>query len=35
VLGAERRLELRANGETMGSDDAIAYALEHLSGRSD
>jgi predicted ATPase/class 3 adenylate cyclase len=30
AIGADRRLELRTNGEAMGSDDAIAYTLERL-----
>ena len=30
VLGADRRLELRAAGEAMGTDDAVAYVLSHL-----
>ncbi len=35
VLGADRRLELRAKGEAMNVDDAIAYALERLDAHRD
>jgi hypothetical protein len=30
ILGEDCRRELRATGEAMGTDEAIAYVLEHL-----
>jgi hypothetical protein len=34
MLGADRRLELRATGEAMDVDDGVAYALEQLRAAS-